>query len=194
MVEFCARTANNDFDDFVSFFSKRDVEVRNLNTLVTGRAAAAGHHSAPNADEINNRIDDKANTVMANFAVAFEAAMDVGALDSGATASLVASKETAANVVDKLTSSSSSTHDAILATLKTISDRLEKVEKGGGGRRRNGADKEVSTKAADDDRKPCVNYGKRHKLPNKKCWVLDANKDDRPANYVKPPPGFAKGN
>ena len=162
MVEFCARTANNDFDDFVSFFSKRDVEVRSLNTLVTGRAAAAGHHSAPNADEINNRIDDKANTVMANFAVAFEAAMDVGALDSGATASLVASKETAANVVDKLTSSSSSTHDAILATLKTISDHLDKVEKGDSGRRVRGrgcggADKDAGMQVAGDGRKPCVN-------------------------------------
>ena len=63
------------------------------------------------------------NTEMANFAASFEAAIDVSALDSGATASLINNPETAANVADKLTSSSSSTHDAILATLETISDR-----------------------------------------------------------------------
>ena len=71
------------------------------------------------------------------------------------------------------------------------------MEKGSGGRRgrgRGGVDKDACTQAAGDGRKPCVNCGKRHKLPDKKCWALDANKDDRPANYVKPPPGFIKGN
>ena len=52
----------------------------------------------------------------------------------------------------------------------------------------------MSTKAAGDGRKPCVNCGKRHKLPDKMWWALDVNNDDRPANYVKPPPGFAKVN
>ena len=135
MVEWRARITSNGFDDFVTFFSERDVEVRRLNKLVQGRSAAAGYHSAANVDEINKRIDNKVNSKMANFAAASEAVMDTGALNSGATASLVNNNETATNVADKLTSSSSSTHDAILATLKTISDRLDKVEKGGGGRR-----------------------------------------------------------
>ena len=125
--------------------------------------------------------------------------MDTSALDSGAMASLVNNQETVANVADKLSSSSSSAHGAILATLKTISDRLEKVEKGGDGRRRggrcrDGADEDASTKAAGDGRNPCVNCGKRHKLLDEKCLALDVNNDDCPANYVKPPPGFAKGN
>ena len=136
---------------------------------------------------------------MANFAAAFEAAIDVTPPDSGATASLVNNQETAANVADKLTSSSSSTHGAILATIKTMSDRLDKVEKGNGGRRRRGrghggADKEAGTQTAGDGHKSCVNCGKRHKLPDEKCWALNANKDDRSANYAKPPPGFNKGN
>ena len=62
-----------------------------------------------------------------------------------------------------------------------------------GGRRRDGADNNATTKAAGDRGKPCVNCGNRHKLPDDKCWALDANKNDRPANYVKPPPGFVKG-
>ena len=53
VVEWRARTTNNDLDDFVSFFSKRDIEVRCLNKMVAGRAAAAGYHSAANIDEID---------------------------------------------------------------------------------------------------------------------------------------------
>ena len=166
--------------------------------MVAGRAAAAGYHRAANVNEINKRIDDRVHVEVTNFAAAFEAAIDASAFDNGATASLVNNQETAANVADKLTSSSTSTHNTILVTLKAISVRLEKVEKAGGRRRdgcrRDGADKDASTKAAGDRRKPCVNCGKRHKLTDEKCWVLDANKDDRPANYIKPPPGFAKGN
>ena len=125
---------------------------------------------------------------MANFAAAFKATIDASTFDNGATASLVNNQETTANVADKLTSpSSSNTHDAILVTLKTISDRLEKVEKAGGrrhgGRRRDGAANDATTKAADNGRKPCVNCGKRHRLPDKKCWALDANKNDRRANH-----------
>ena len=199
MVEWRARTTSNGFDDFISFFSERDVEVRRLNRMVAGRAAAAGYYSAANVDKINKRINDKVNAEVANFAAAFKAAINTSAFDNSATASLVNNQETAANVADKLTSpSSSNTHDAILATLKTISNRLEKMEKAGGcrrgGRHRDGADNNATTKAAGDRRTPCVNCGKRHRIPDEKCWALDVNKDDRPANYAKPPPGFAKGN
>ena len=38
--ELCARTTHNGFNDFVSFFSERAVEVRRLNKLVQGRAKA----------------------------------------------------------------------------------------------------------------------------------------------------------
>ena len=62
------------------------------------------------------------------------------------------------------------------------------------GRGRGGTDKDANTQAAGDGRKPCVNWDKRHKVLDKKCWALDANKDDRPDNYVKPPPGLNKGN
>ena len=50
---------------------------------------------------------------MANFAAAFEAALDGGALDSGATASFVGSNKMAANVADKLTSNTSNNHNTI---------------------------------------------------------------------------------
>ena len=73
---------------------------------------------------------------------------------------------------------------------------MEKL--GGGWRRRSrdrgGGNEDANPKTTDKGRKPCVHCGKRHKLPDEKCWALDANKGDRPANYVKPPPGFNKGN
>ena len=84
VLKFRARAANNGFDDFFSFFSERDIEVRHLNKMVAGRAAAAGYHITVNVDEINKRIDDKVNTNMENFAAAFEAAKDASSLDSGA--------------------------------------------------------------------------------------------------------------
>ena len=197
VVEFRARTTNNGFNDFITFFSKHDVEVCCLNKMVQGRAKAAGYHSAANVQETHKYIDDKVDAEMANLADAFEAAMEDRALDSAATAAPVNNNETAANVADKLTSNTANNQDAILAALKTTSDRLEKVEKGGGGRRRRGrggADKEENSRAASGERKPCVNCGKRHNVPDEKCWALDANKDNRPKNYVKPPPGFNKGN
>ena len=52
MAEFRARTTNNGFDDFIAFFSERDVEVRRLNKLVKGRATAAGCHSAANVEAL----------------------------------------------------------------------------------------------------------------------------------------------
>ena len=69
------------------------------------------------------------------------------------------------------------------------------MEKGGGGRRRRGrargrAIEDANAQAASDGRKPCMNCGKRYKLLNNKCWALDVNKNDRPKNYAKTPPGF----
>ena len=49
--------------------------------------------------------------------------------------------------------------------------------------------KDANSKAAGEESKPSVNCGKRHKILGKKCWALDANKDNRPTNYVKPPSG-----
>ena len=106
VVEWHARTISNGFGDFVSFFSERNVEVRRLNKMVRGRAAAAGYHSAANVDEINKHIDDRVNAEVANFAVAFKAAIDASAFDNGATASLFNNQKTPANVADKITSPS----------------------------------------------------------------------------------------
>ena len=119
------------------------------------------------------------------------------AADNGGACVQTKTNETAANATDKLTSVSN--QDAVLAALKAIRDRLEKVEKLGGGRRwrgrgRGGGNEDADPKTTDKGGKPCVHCGKRHKLPDEKCWALDANKGDRPANYVKPPPGFNKGN
>ena len=197
VMEWRARTTSNGFDDFVTFFSKRDIEVRRLNKMVAGRAAAAGYHSAANVTATNEYIDQRMNAKMANLAAAVEAAMNERAAAADGAYTSNKTDETAANATDKLTSASG--QDAVLAALKSISDRLEKVEKMGGGRRRRGrgrggGDDEADPKATDKGRKPCVHCGKRHKLPDEKCWALDANKGDRPANYVKPPPGFNKGN
>ena len=103
--------------------------------MVQVRAKAAGYPSAVNVGETNQYIGNKVNAEMANLAAAFEAAMDDRAPDSGATASLVGSNETAANLADKRTSNN---QDAILVALKSISNRLDKVKKGGCGRRRRG--------------------------------------------------------
>ena len=62
------------------------VEVRRLNKLVQGRAKAVGYHSPANIDKINKRINDKVDAEMANFAAAFKAALDAGALDASAVA------------------------------------------------------------------------------------------------------------
>ena len=93
VVEFCARTTNNSFGDFVSFFSERNVKVRCLNKLVQGRTKAAGYHSAANVDEISKRINDKVNAEIANFAATFEAAFDAGALDANAVAAQAGNNE-----------------------------------------------------------------------------------------------------
>ena len=119
--------------DFVSFFSERDVEVRRLNKLVQGRAKAVGYHSAANVDEINKRINNKVDAKMANFAAAFEAALNSSAPDADAVAAQTGNNETAASVADNLTSSNN--QDAVLTALKVISDRLDKMEKGGDGLR-----------------------------------------------------------
>ena len=197
-VEECrARTTTNGFNDFISFFGERDVEVCRLNNWCRVAPRLQDTTAPPTfRRSTSTYIDDKVNAEMANFAAAFEAALNGGALDSGATASFVVSNKTAANVVDMLTSNNNN-HDAILATLKTISDCLEKVEKGGGRRRRRGrggADKDANPQVASEERKPCVNYDKCHKVPDEKRWALDANKDGHPKNYVKSPPGLNKGN
>ena len=101
VVEFCARTTSNSFDNFVSFFSERNIEVRRLNKLVQGRAKAAGYHSAANVDDINKRTNDKVDAEMANFAAILEAALDAGALNADAVAAQAGNNKTAANVADK---------------------------------------------------------------------------------------------
>ena len=126
VMEFRACTMNNSFNNFITFFSERDVEVRRLNKMVQGCAKVAEYHSSANVNSTNKYISDKVNAKLANVAAAVEAAVDDRTFNSGATASLMGSNETTVNVANKLTSS---TQDAILATLNTISDRLDKVEK-----------------------------------------------------------------
>ena len=69
-----------------------------------------------------------------------------------------------------------------MTALKDIQDHLSKVEGGGDRRRGRGRDREknVTTKPADEERKPCKHCGKPHIQPDNKCWKLDANKNDRP--------------
>ena len=50
VVEFRARTTDNGFGDFITFFGERDIEVRCLNKMVQRRATAAGYHSAANVE------------------------------------------------------------------------------------------------------------------------------------------------
>ena len=183
-MEFRARTTNNGFNDFIVFFSERDVEVRRLNNLVQGRDKAAGYPSAANVDATNKYIDNKVDAKMANLATAVEAAMDASALDSGATVHQTSGNKTAANVADNLTSNN---QDAVLTALKAINECLGKVEKGGGrhhhrGLGRGGASEDADAQAAGDGHKPCVDCGKCHKLLDNKCWQLDANKENRPKN------------
>ena len=61
VMEWRARTTRNSFDNFIAFFSERDVEVRRLNKMVAGRAAAAGYHNAANVEATNKYIDEKVN-------------------------------------------------------------------------------------------------------------------------------------
>ena len=62
---------------------------------------------------------------MANFAAAFKTALDASALNNDAVAAQAGKNETTVNVADNLTSSNN--QDAVLAALKVISDRLDKV-------------------------------------------------------------------
>ena len=85
VVEFRARMTNNGFDDFITFFGERDVEVRCLNKMVQGRTKEAGYHSPTSRRPASAYIDNKVNTVMANLVAAVEAAMVGRVLDSSAT-------------------------------------------------------------------------------------------------------------
>ena len=122
-MEFCTRTTNSGFNNFASFFSESDVEVRHLDKLVQGRAKATGYHSAANVDEINKRINNKVDAEMVNFAASFKALLDAAALNTDTVAAQAGNNETTPNVADKLPSSSN--QDAILAALKAISDLLD---------------------------------------------------------------------
>ena len=177
VAAFRARTTNKGFQDFITFFSERDVEVRRLNKLLPSRAKAMGYHSAANVQAIDEHIDEKVEGEMANLAALIEAALNAGA-DDGSPQDQTSKPETAANVADTFTKDS-----AILDALKDIQDRLSKVEGGGGRRRGRGRDREKKddgAKAEDEERKPCKHCGKRHVQPDNKCWKLDANKDARP--------------
>ena len=83
VMEWRARTMNNSFDNFIAFFSERDVQVRRLNKMVAGRAAAAGYHSTANVKATNKYIEDKVNAKMANLSAAVEAALDDCACNDG---------------------------------------------------------------------------------------------------------------
>ena len=98
VVEFCARTVINGFNNFIAFFSDRDVKVRRLNKLVQGCVTATGYDSAANVDAINQHINDMVNAETANLAAAVEAAMDASALDSGATTNQTFGNNTTANM------------------------------------------------------------------------------------------------
>ena len=177
VAAFRARTTNNGFQDFITFFSARDVEVRRLNKLLPSRAKAMGYHSATNVHAINKHIDEKVEGEMATLAGLIEAALNAGAVD-GSPVDQTSNPDSAANVADTFTKDS-----AILDALKDIQDRLSKVEGGGGRRRGRGRDREKGddeAKAEDGERKPCKHCGKRHVQPDDKCWKLEANKDARP--------------
>ena len=175
--EFRARTTNKGFQDFITFFSARDVEVRRLNKLLPSRAKAMGYHSAANVHAIDKHIDEKVEGEMATLAGLIEAALNAGAVDGGPE-DQTSKPDSAANVADTFTKDG-----AILDALKDIQDRLSKVEGGGGRRRGRGRDREKKddgAKAEDEERKPCKHCSKRHVQPDNKCWKLDANKDARP--------------
>ena len=98
VVEFCARTAINGFNDFIMFFSHRDVKIRRLNKLIQSCVTAAGYDSAATVDAINQHINDMVNAEMANLAAAIEVAMDTSALDSSATTNQTFGNETTTNM------------------------------------------------------------------------------------------------
>ena len=175
--EFRARTTSNSFNDFITFFSARDVEVRRLNKLLPSRAKAMGYHSAANIQAIDRHIDEKVEEDMAVLAGLIEAALNAGAVD-GSPGDQTSKPDSAANVADTFTKD-----NAVLDALKDIQDRLSKVEGGGGRRRSRGRDREKKddgAKAEGEERKPCQHCGKRHVQPDNKCWKLEANKDARP--------------
>ena len=176
VAEFRERVINNDFEDFITFFSDRDVEVRRLNKLLPSRAKAMGYHSAANVSALEERINEKVEGEVANLAELIEVALNAGALD-GSALDQSFDPEAAANMAD-----TSKDQNAILTALKDIQDRLSKVEGGGDRCRGRGRDREknVTTKPADEERKPCKHCGKPHIQPDNKCWKLDANKDNRP--------------
>ena len=175
LAEFRERVANNGFENFITFFSDRDVEVRRLNKLLPSRAKAMGYHSAANVQALDERINEKVEGEVANLAELIEAALNAGALDGIALDQTA--PEAAANVAD------TSKDNTVLTALKDIQDRLSKVEGGGGRRRGRDRDREKKSDAAkpgDEERKPCKHCGKPHIQPDDKCWKLEANKDARP--------------
>lgn len=176
VAEFRERVTNNGFEDFITFFSDRDVGVRRLNKLLPSHAEAMGYHSAAYVQALNERINEKVEGEVANLAELIKAVLNAGALNYSALDQTVA-PEAAANVTD------TSKDTALLNALKDIQERLSKVEGGGGRRRGHGCDhekKDDTSKPGDEERKPCKHYDKHHIQPDNKCWKLEANTDARP--------------
>ena len=169
--------------NFIAHFAKRDREVRRK---IKGRPKSGGYHGAANAAEepadleerILQRLGAQMEEEVANLAAAVDASINnAAAADAPAPPARAPPAPATA------------TNNEMLALLKTIEERLKKVESGGGGRRRGRRGNPNATGdgngdgAGDGERQPCRHCGRKHKHPDDKCWDLPENAADRPAWY-----------
>ena len=185
VAEWKAKKTGKDLTTFVSFFAKRDREVRRINKIRT--AAGAGYHSAANVREedlearILQSLEAKVETEMANLAENVTEAV-ARAADSDA------SEQPADDATAYAATASSGTADQVLTLLKSLDTRLQKIESGRSNRRQRNrqSDSGSGGDGGDGGEAKCKHCGRVHpKISEDKCWTLPENKGDAPEWFIR---------
>ena len=185
VAEWKAKKTGKDLTAFVSFFTKRDREVRRINKIRT--AAGAGYHSAANAREedlearILQSLEAKVETEMANLAENVTEAV-ARAVDSNA------SEQPADDATAYAATANSGTADQVLTLLKALDTRLQKIESGRNNRRQRNhqSDSGDGGNGGNGGGAKCKHCGRVHpKISEDKCWTLPENKGDAPEWFIR---------
>ena len=186
--EWKKKKSGKDLQTFISFFSKRDREVRRINKVRT--TAGGGYHSAANVHEENmearilKNLETTVETEVANLAEEMGEAINRLADNNASTSA----EQPAANATAYAATADNS--GEVLALLKALDTRLQKIESGRSNRKqrnsqRNDSDSDCGGDGGDGKAK-CKHCGLVHpKTPEAKCWTLPENKDDAPAWFIR---------
>ena len=185
------KKTGRDLTTFISFFSKRDREVRRINKVQT--AAGAGYHSAANVREedlearLLQSLEAKVETGMANLAEdmteAIARAADGEGNSSGGDGGGATAYAATAN---------DGTTNEVLALLKVLDTRIQKIESGRNSRKQRNRQSDDSDGKGDGGGgdggggAKCKHCDRVHpKTPEHKCWTLPENKGDVPEWFLR---------